>query len=367
MTERTARITSPVGPRARVDGREVDYFCGTSYFSLHSHPDVIAAACEATRLYGVASATALQSPAHVELEDELCQFLGTEAVVHVASGYLAPLALLQGLTGRYDIAFADSAAHYGVFDGLRAVEREAIAFRHLDADDLKHQLRSHVRPGQRPLVLTDGVFPSTGALAPLPQYATLLAEYAGGLLFVDDAHAFGVIGETGNGSLEYHGVERAAAAACGTLSKAFGGGGGFVPGDRALRAAIEKHSRVPLGASAPSVPIAAASAAGARILREHPEMRAQLWANARFAREELRSLGFDLEMSPIPIVSLAGRPGVDLRRVHAALAADGIAVLYVPPRGYSDAPDVESLRIAIFSTHTRDQIARLTDAVRRAL
>jgi 7-keto-8-aminopelargonate synthetase-like enzyme len=184
---------------------------------------------------------------------------------------------------------------------------------------------------------------------------------------VDDAHAFGVIGETGKGSLEYHGVGHAAAAACGTLSKAFGGGGGFVPGDRALRAAIEEYSRIPLGASAPSIPIAAASAAGVRILREHPEMRARLWDNARLARDRLRSLGFDLEASPVPIVSLTGSPGVDLRRVHAALRADDIAVLYVPPRGYSDAPDVESLRIAIFSTHSPDQIARLADAVRRAL
>jgi glycine C-acetyltransferase/8-amino-7-oxononanoate synthase len=106
---------------------------------------------------------------------------------------------------------------------------------------------------------------------------------------------------------------------------------------------------------------------GMRLLEEHPEMRRQLWDNVRRMRAGLRAAGFDLADTPIPIISLPGAPSLDLRRVCDALDREDLVVLYVPPRGYSDAPDVESLRIAVFSTHTTEQIDRLVDGIRRAL
>jgi 8-amino-7-oxononanoate synthase len=367
VNERVGVIESPVGPRVRIGGREVDYFCGTSYFGLHGHPEVIAAACAAAQRYGVGAATALRTPAHVELEERLCRFLDVETVAHIASGYLAPLVLLQALAHDYDVAFADSASHYGVLDALRATGKDIVPFRHLDPDDLARQLLAHAHRSARPLVITDGVFPSTGAIAPLADYSVVLDRYPGSLLCIDDAHALGVIGADGRGSFEYHGIHRDGAYSCGTLSKAFGGAGGIVPGDRTLGEKIRKLSRIPLGASASSVPAAAASAAGVRLLALHPEMRRALWGNVGRLRDSLRGLGFGLPASPVPIISLSGRSGLDLRRVHAALAGDGIAVLHVPPCGYSDAPDVESLRIAVFSTHSQEQIDRLADSIRRAL
>ncbi len=363
----TRILRSPIGARARIDGREVDYFCGTSYFGLHGHPEVVAAACEATRSYGIGSATALRTPIHDELDGLLRRFFGVDEVSYVASGYLAPLVLLQALRDDFELAFADSACHYGVVDALRSVGKEVITFRHLDVDDLSRQLARRLRPRQRPLVITDGVFPSSGALAPLPDIAATLEGYASSLLCVDDAHAVGVLGTNGRGTPEHFAIPLAGIYACGTLSKAFGGAGGIVPGDGALAAKVRDRSRVPIGASAPSVPIAAAAAAGVRILAEHPEMRQALWSNVRRVRDGVRALGFDIQSSPVPIVHLAGRPGLDLRRAHAKLDREDLVVLYVPPRGYSDAPDVESLRIAVFSTHTREQIDRLLDALGRAL
>jgi 8-amino-7-oxononanoate synthase len=359
-------LQSPVGPRVRIDGREVDYFCGTSYFGLHGHPEVIAAACAAAHEVGLGAATSLSTPAHAALDRELRAFLDVETVALAPSGYLAPLVLLQALRQDYDIAFVDSAAHYGELDALRAVGRDFATFQHLDPEDLARQLSSRLRAGQRPLVLTDGVFPSTGALAPLVDYEAALSRYPGGLLCIDDAHAFGVLGEMGRGSLEHHRVDPLNAYACGTLSKAFGAAGGIVPGPRALAEKIRAHSTVPIGASAPSAPAAAAAAAAVRLLADCPAMRRTLWGNVARLRSGLRGLGFDLAPTPVPIVSLSGRMDLDLRRAHARLADDGIAVLHVPPRGYSDAPSVESLRIAVFSTHSHEQIDRLVDALRHA-
>lgn len=215
--------------------------------------------------------------------------------------------------------------------------------------------------------MTDGVFPSTGALAPLPAYAEALEPYGAPLLCVDDAHAVGVIGDRGRGSLEHFDLGRDGFYFCATLSKAFGGSGGILPGTRSLAAKIRQQSRILAGASAAPIPALAAAAAGMRLLKEHPEMRRALWDNVRRARSGLRALGFELADSVIPIVSLAGSPSIDLRRVRETLDREDIVVLHVPPRGYSDAPDVESLRIAVFSGHTPQQIDRLIDGIRRAL
>lgn len=367
MNERPTTLESPVGPRVRLDGREVDYFCGTSYFCLHGHPQVIAAACDAVRAVGLGSATSLRTPAHAALDRELRAFLAVESATVVPSGYLAPLVLLQALGPDHDVVLLDGAAHYGEVDAAAASGKPVVRFQHLDADDLERQMARHLHRGQRPLVLTDGVFPSTGAVAPLADYAAALARRGDGLLCVDDAHAFGVLGPRGRGSLEHHGIDGPTAYACGTLSKAFGAAGGFLPGSTELRQRIRSRSRVLAGASAPSAPAAAAAAAALRVLGAHPEMRQALWDHAVHVRTALRNLGFDLSHSVVPIVFVAGRPGLDLRRIHARLAEEGIVTLYVPPRGYSDAPNVESLRIAVFSEHTKDQLDRLVDALRRAL
>lgn len=358
---------SPVGARTAINGRDVDYFCGTSYYSLHGHPDVIAAARDALAAYGVGTATAAQTPAHEEAVERTRHFLGVETVTYVASGYLAPLVLLEALAEDCDAVFADSASHFGVRDALRTIGKPVVSFRHLDPDDLAGRLSRECPAGGKPLVVTDGVFPSTGAIAPLSSYVDALRRYSDAILCVDDAHGLGVLGARGRGTVEHHDVGKDGVHVCGTLSKAFGGAGGIVPGDRALSAKIRLRSHVLLGASSPSVPAAAASAAGVRILAEHPEMRQQLWSNARRAKTGLRALGFDLDDTPVPIVSLRGRPSIDLLRVQKTLERHDILVRHSPPRGYSDSPDVETLRIAVFSTHTPEQIDRLVDAIRRAI
>jgi len=212
-------------------------------------------------------------------------------------------------------------------------------------------------------VLSDGVFPSTGAIAPLADYVEVLASYDEPLLCIDDSHAVGVIGEKGQGTYEYLDLQGSNRYLAGTLAKAFGGVGGIVPGSHKLMEKIKQHSRVPVGASPASVAAAAAAAMGIRILSEHPEMRKQLWSNVARVRGGLRKLGLDVGTSPVPIVSIQSTPGLEVKRLLQGLDKRDIVVAHVDARGYSDAPNVDALRIAVFSTHTEAQIDCLLDSM----
>ena len=359
---------SPIGARMIINGREVDYFCGTSYYTLHGHPAVIEAACEATRKYGLGPATnAGGSSVLNETVERARQHFESETATYVISGYLGAMILVQALSDDYDIVFADAAAHYSIFDGIRTSGKTIVRFRHLDPEDLATKLAEHVRPGQVPMVMTDGVFPVTGRIAPIPAYCNVLRRYQPSVLCIDDAHAVGVIGEKGQGTFEYFGLKGENLYQAGTLSKAFGGIGGIVPGNHELAAKIKKNVRISIGASPPSIPAAAAAGMGLLILSENPQMRRDLWSNVKLVRDGLRGLGFGIEDSPIPIVNIRGRPSVDLGHVREELDSQDIIVLRVPPSGYSDAPDVESLRIAVFSTHREEQIQGLIEEIGRAI
>lgn len=367
MSPDIKRMESPIGSRMMINGREVDYHCGTSYYALHGHPLMIQAACDAARKYGLGPATFASVPAIDEVSERACDFFEAETATYIISGYLGAMILVQALRADYDVVFVDESSHYSVFDGVRTSGVDVVRFRHLDPEDLRRQLAARVRPGQIPLVMTDGVFPSTGSIAPLPAYASVLSRYAQSLLCIDDSHGVGVIGKKGQGTFEYYGMKQDGLHFAGTLSKAFGSIGGIIPGDRSLAEKIHRNVRVLAGASPPPVPAAAAAAMGIRILKEHPEMRETLWRNVKVVRDGLRFLGFDIADSPVPIVSVRGQASVDLKHVHRALDREDIVVLYVPPNGYSDAPDVESLRIAVFSTHSTEQLGRLIDAIKRAV
>ena len=363
MNVEVKTMGSPVGPRMVIDGREVDYYCGTSYYTLHGDQRVIDAACEAVRRYGLGPATLMNVPPHREVIERASAFFETQTATYVISGYLADLVLLQGLCDDYDVVLVDERSHYSVFDGLHATGKRLVQFRHLDANDLACKLRDEVNPRQIPLVMSDGVFPSTGAIAPLKDYVEVLASYDEPLLCIDDSHAVGVIGEKGQGTYEYLDLQGSNCYLAGTLAKAFGGVGGIVPGSHKLMEKIKQHSRVPVGASPASVAAAAAAAMGIRILSEHPEMRKQLWSNVARVRGGLRKLGLDVGTSPVPIVSIQSTPGLEVKRLLQGLDKRDIVVAHVAARGYSDAPDVDALRIAVFSTHTEAQIDCLLDSM----
>jgi 8-amino-7-oxononanoate synthase len=364
-------MESPPGPRAVIDGREVDYFCGCGYYGFQSHPAVLEAACEALRRYGIGSATTRSgygsTPPVREVEERAAALFGTETALYYVSGYVGNSILLAGLADRFERIFVDEEAHFSVMDGIAQISRPMIPFAHRDPGDLRRQLAKILRPGMRPLVITDGVFPVSGEIAPLRDYWKILREFDDALLCVDDAHAAGVLGEGGRGTFEYWGLRGGGLFLTATLSKALGGFGGIIPGSRSFIRGLEEMSHIPFAASAPPTPAAAAAAKSLALLEENPGLRKTLWDLTSYAKSQMAGLGFDVDDTPVPIICLKGKKGGDFARLERELLGRGVAVFYVPGGSYSSVPEEGAIRIAIFATHSRDQIDRLTEELRRLL
>ena len=269
-------MESPVGPRTVLNGREVDYFAGTGYLGLQSRPEVIGAAMDTIQRYGLFTATSRagfgEHPVYLELEREACALLEVEKVLYFASGYLGMAVLTQGTAGQYDHIFIDASAHYSLWDAAQATNLPITPFHHRQAQSLAEHLRQELQPHQRPLVLSDGIFPVSGEIAPLPEYHALVERF-GGRVYLDDAHALGVLGEHGRGTAEYFGLEDKFCRNCGTLAKALGGFGGILFGEKDWVENIDKNSRACAGASPTPLPVAAAAARALALARAEPQLR----------------------------------------------------------------------------------------------
>ena len=359
----TYLMTSPPGAKTQLDGHNFDYFCGTGYFALQGHPQVIEAACEATRQYGLGSATSRMSfgntPVVVDVEQKAAAFFEAEQAMYYASGYMGVSVLLQGLLPSYDVVFVDEKSHFSSMDAAIMSRKPVVRFAHCQADDLAMKLKAELKPGQRPMVVSDGIFPTSGVMPPLDAYDKVLAPIEGAQLCVDDAHAVGVVGHKGKGTLEYFGIEGVGRYSCGTFSKALGGFGGIIAGSAAFITALKQQTKMYLGASSVPTPAAAATAAAIDILRSHPEMRTRLAANTAYAKNAFREMGFQsIPDTPVPIICLSG-PSVDWSKLQEHLFNQGLVTLYVPDGSYSGVPEGGALRLSIFSTHALDQIDRL--------
>jgi 7-keto-8-aminopelargonate synthetase-like enzyme len=407
-------MQSPPGAETVIDGRRYLYFAGTGYLGLQSDPEVLRAACEAMGRYGLASATSRSglgtTPPLLDAEAQASAFFQTPAAFYFASGYAGNQILVRTLEGTYDAVFVDELSHYSVFDAARQVGRPPIPFRHRDPESLAAALDRGLRPGQRPLVMSDGVFSVLGHIAPLPDYCRVLAEYPGAALVVDDAHGAGVLGAAGRGTFDHFGLtgsvdgetfpgmgggeEASVASDAGrvgnpsskgadlpdglpirptgprlyfstTLSKALGGFGGILPLDHGLLERVRAATHHYQGASAPPVPVAAASAKALQIVRTRPELRGKLARNVRAVKDGLRRLGLAVDDTPVPIVPLCLGTTENMQRIHRELAADGIMVPYLP--AYSGLGPGGALRLAVFATHTPAMITQLLDSLSRTL
>ncbi len=357
-------IGSPVGAQTIFNGRQMDYFAGTGYLGLQNHPAVLQAAQETLQLYGFSTATSRggygEHLAYDELEQEACAYFCAEKVLYFASGYLGISILTQATGNRFDHIFIDSSAHFSLWDAAYATNLPITPFHHLRAQSLAEHLHDELRPQERPLVLSDGVFPVSGEIAPLPDYLALVKPMQG-LVYLDDAHAVGVLGKNGQGTPEYYDIRDESCCTSATLAKALGGFGGVIWGTADWVDNIDRTSRICAGASPPPLVVAAASARALAVARTTPELRQRLWDNVAQARSGLCALGWELADTPVPILCLKGSQGVSLERIKKGLFEQGIAVELV--RSYTSTPAGGALRIAIFATHSHAQIDRLVDAI----
>jgi 8-amino-7-oxononanoate synthase len=353
------------GPEVIISGKKYLYFGGVGYYALHGHPDVIRAGVEAFPKYGMQSGTSRSgfgnNPVLIGVERKIADYFGTEDSVYFVSGYLDNLILAQGLAGKYDVIFMDETAHYSVKDGVATTHKPVFTYRHRDPGDLAAQIKKNLKAGERPLVMTDGVFPTFGVLAPVPDYLKVLEPY-GGLVGLDDSHGVGVLGPHGRGTVDHYGITSDRVYYAGTLSKAFGGHGGFIPASKEFITNIRQNVGVYSGASPTPTPAAAASAKGIDLVAAHPEWREKLRRNTDLMKSGLRRLGFEVNDSPMPLATWALKSADDMKKLQKELLDRGIALPYTK---YVGASAGGVLRATIFSTHTEAQIQRLLDEIKR--
>jgi 8-amino-7-oxononanoate synthase len=342
------------------NGRECLYFGGTTYHGLQNNPELIKAAQQALTKFGTHSGTSRYpygtTPLYAEVEKRAAEFFATEDAAYVTSGYLQNMAAFQAMAQlkMFDVILLDEGAHYSVYDFAWALRKPVFTFAHAQPEDLARKLKENLKPGEKPLVMSDGVFPTFGLLAPVPEYFKLVEQYDG-LLWLDDAHALGILGAQGRGTYEHFGLKSERLYFGGTFSKAFGSHGGIIPGPAKLVTAI-RTGHIMNGASAGSSATAAAALKGMELVREHPEWRERLSKNGRQLKAGLKQLGFEMNDSPTPVAAWRLASGDAMDHVHAELLKRGILI---QRSRYVGAGPNGALRAVVFSTHTPEQINHL--------
>ncbi len=347
------------------NGKKCLYFGGTGYHGLHNHPELIKAAEAALARYGTHSGTSRYpygtTPLYMEVEKKAAEYFGAEDAAFVASGYLQNMAAFQAMAQLklFDIVLLDETAHYSVSDFAYALHKPVYTFKHADPDDLAIQLKANIKPGEKPLVMSDGIFPTFGLLAPVPEYLKTVEAYDG-LIWLDDAHAVGVLGPHGRGTYDHFGLRSPRLFFGGTFSKAFGAHGGIIPGNADLVKAI-RAGHIMNGASAGPSATAAAALKGMELVQAHPEWRERLAKNAGQLKTGLKRLGFEMNDSPVPVAAWRLKTGADMDRVQGELLKRGILIQRT--RYVGAGPD-GALRAVVFSTHTSGQIERLLNELK---
>lgn len=360
-------MESPPGTETVINGKRYLYFGGTSYYTLQMDPEVLKAAHEAIDRYGMHSSTSRASggygntPLYEEVERAAAKFFGTEDAAYMASGYLTNVAALQVIRQQqgFDVIFQDAMGHYSIVDFSQSFGLPVVTFAHRDPGDLAAKLKANLEAGQRPIVLSDGIFPVPGEIAPVPDYIKVLEPY-NGLLWLDDCHALGVIGPNGRGTYDHFGVKGDRLFYGGTMSKAFGGYGGIIPATTALAEGI-RGGHIMAGATMPPSAAAGASVKGLELLAAHSEWRVRLWANAKRLKAGLKTLGFPVNDTVVPVVSFALEKAQDMESVHDELMNRGIVVQL---SHYVGAGPAGVLRMVVFATHTNEQIDRLLSTLK---
>jgi len=302
-------LGGPSTPRCSVDGREVIMLCSNNYLNLSNHPKVKKAAIEAIETHGAGSGSvrpiAGNMDLHMELERRLAEFKEAEASLVYQTGFAANSGLIPQLAGEGDLIVSDELNHGSIIDGVRLSKADRAVYKHCDSEDLGRMLdesESRPQPYKRVLVITDGVFSMDGDVAPLDRIASVARDH-GAMVYVDDAHGEGVLGDGGRGIVSHFSLSRQDVhVEMGTFSKAFGVVGGHVSGSRSLvNFALNKSRTWLLSGSHPPA-VAAACTAAIDVLETEPEHVRNLWGNTEYFRKEIHSLGFDTGKSTTPII-----------------------------------------------------------------
>jgi glycine C-acetyltransferase len=341
---------------AVVDHREVVNLSSNNYLGLTTHPRLRERALDATRRYGVGSGSvrtiAGTMDIHVELERRLAAFKRTEASVVFQSGFTANAGTVSSILSKDDVVVSDELNHASIIDGARLSRAAIKVFPHKDVDAARQIVRT-LPPSQRKLLITDGVFSMDGDLAPLTGLCAVAEEF-GCIMMVDDAHASGVFGRNGRGTIDHFDLHGRVDVQVGTLSKAVGVLGGYVAGSQSLVDFLHHRARPFLFSTSHPPAVAAACIAAIEVLLEEPDIIDRLWANTRFFKAGLQALGFNTGASESPITPvIVGDAALAMalsdRLFDAGVFAQGIGFPTV-------ARDRARVRTIVTATHTHDEL-----------
>ena len=355
LYRRMRMVSGPQGPRVLLDGKRVLLMCSNNYLGLADHPRVREAAAEAAMRYGVgAGASRLVSgnmTLHRRLEERLAGFKRAERAVLFGSGYLANTGVVQSLAHEGDVVFSDELNHASIIDGCRLARAETFVYRHLDVEHLQWGLRQS--QGRGSLIVTDGVFSMDGDVAPLEQIVALARRYDTRVL-VDEAHATGVLGPGGRGSVAAAGLEGEVDVVVGTLGKALGSYGAYVTCDATMAKYLVNTARSLIFSTGPAPPVVAGALAALEILVEQPRRIERLAGNAARLRAALSAQGLDIPAGETPIVPLVvGDADAAMALCERVLRRGIFAQAIRPPT----VPDGTSrLRLAAMATHNAAEL-----------
>ena len=358
-------------PVCHYDGREVINLASNNYLGLANHPKLVEASLKATRELGVGSG-AVRTIAgtmriHMELEEKIARFKNVEACVVFQSGFSANAGTVSAILGKEDFILSDELNHASIIDGARLSRAKIKVFRHKDVAHCEELLKEVADDPGHKLVITDGVFSMDGDIGPVDKLAALAEKY-GAIMMVDDAHASGVLGRNGRGSIDHFGMHGRVDVQVGTLSKAIGALGGYVCGSKDLIDYLYHRARPFLFSTSHPPSVAASCIAAFDILEQEPERIERLWDNTRYFQGELRRAGFNIggvntpatETPITPVIVGEARAAMDYSRAlfEEGVMGTGIAFPTVPE-------GKARIRLILTSEHTRAHLDRALETLDR--
>jgi glycine C-acetyltransferase len=358
-------------PACTFDGKKVINIASNNYLGLTTHPKLREAALEAIRKYGVGSG-AVRTVAgtmkiHMELEERIARFKNVEACVVFQSGFAANAGTVSAVLGKDDFIISDQLNHASIIDGARLSRAKILVFEHKNMAQAEERLASiKDQPGKK-LLITDGVFSMDGDIGPLPALCELAEQY-GAIMMVDDAHASGVLGRNGRGTIDHFKMHGRVDIQVGTLSKAIGALGGYVCGTRDLIDFLYHRARPFLFSTSHPPSVAATCIAAFDVLENEPERIESLWENTRFWKKELALLGFNIggqttpaSETPItPIIIGDGKLTMDFSRAlfKEGVMGTGIAFPTVPE-------GKARIRTIMTATHTKEELQQALEVLKK--
>ncbi|MBI5280210.1 MAG: glycine C-acetyltransferase [Candidatus Solibacter usitatus] len=363
---RLRELESACEPVSRADGREVINLASNNYLGLANHPRLKEAALDAVRKYGAGTGAVRTITGtmaiHMELERKIAAFKHTEACVVFQSGFTANAGTVSSILTPEDHIVSDELNHASIIDGCRLSRARIHVFRHRDPAHAAEILQALSDQSGRKLLITDGVFSMDGDIGPLPGLVAA-AERFGAVMMIDDAHASGVLGRNGRGTVDHFGLNGRVQIQVGTLSKAISVLGGYVCGSRDLIDYLYHRARPFLFSTSHPPAVTAACSAAFDLLVEEPERIATLWENTRYFKSALQSNGFDTGVSETPITPIIVGEAAAAHQYSAALFEEG---LWATGIGFPTVPKGRArIRTIVTAAHTRAHLDQAVDILTR--